>query len=192
MDTFQIATADVFLADYKNEKTEGNLFYLDLDATMTPEETAEYEFSLSVSGTGKLFVNGECVIDNMTRGRQTPGDSFFGSGTIEATGSLKMQRGRGYHIHISFGTLLTRTYTVAGATAFDAGGLRAGGHRKIDRRTEMERAVALAKRADQVVLCVGLNGDWESEGYDRSTMDLPPGSDELVRAMTEANENRRL
>ena len=100
-----------------------------------------------------------------------------------------MQKGRGYHIHISFGTLLTRTYTVAGATAFDAGGLRAGGHRKIDRRTEMERAVALAKRADHVVLCVGLNGDWESEGYDRSTVDLPPGSDELVRAVTEANEN---
>ena len=189
VDSFRIATADVFLADYHNDKIDGNLFYLDLDATMVPGETAEYEFSLSVSGTGKLFIDGDCIIDNMTAGKQIPGDSFFGSGTNEAMGSLWMKKGKTYHIHISFGTLPTRTFTVAGATAFGAGGLRAGGYRKIDRRHEIERAVALAKKVDQVVLCVGLNGEWESEGYDRTVMDLPPGIDDLVRAVLAVNPN---
>jgi beta-glucosidase len=189
IDSFKISTSDVFLADYKNEKIESNLFFLDLDAIMVPEETTEYEFSLSVSGTGKLFVDGDCIIDNMTPGMQIPGDSFFGSGTIEAMATITLQKGRRYNIHISFGTLPTRTFTVAGATAFGAGGLRAGCFRKIDRQLEIEKAVALAKRVDQVVLCVGLNNDWESEGYDRSTMDLPLGSDDLIRAVTASNPN---
>lgn len=187
VDSFTVKTSDIFLADYKNDRIESNLFYMDFDACFTPDETAEYEFSLSVSGTAKLFVAGQCVVDNATH--QTPGGSFFGSGTVEETGSIVLQKGHQYPIHISFGTLPTRTYTVEGANPFGAGGLRAGGFRKIEMKTELERAVALAKNVDQVLLCVGLNGDWESEGYDRSTMDLPAGSVDLIRAVLEANSN---
>jgi beta-glucosidase len=39
------------------------------------------------------------------------------------------------------------------------------------------------------VLCMGLNSDWESEGYDREHMDLPAGSDDLVKAVCAANPN---
>ncbi len=34
-----------------------------------------------------------------------------------------------------------------------------------------------------------VQSDWESEGYDRPHMDLPPGSDELISAVTAANPN---
>ncbi|KEF51562.1 beta-glucosidase [Exophiala aquamarina CBS 119918] len=187
VDSFTVTTSDIFLADYKNDHIEGNLFYMEFDASFTPDETAEYEFSLSVSGTAKLYVAGQCVVDNATN--QTAGDSFFGSGTVEETGTIALQKGEKYPIHISFGTLPTRTYTVEGANPFGAGGLRAGGFRKIEIETELERAATLAKSVDQVLLCVGLNGDWESEGYDRSTMDLPAGSDDLIRAVLQANSN---
>jgi beta-glucosidase len=187
IDSLYVNTADIFLDDYKHPKIESNLFYVELDSTLTPEETSEYEFSLSVSGTGKIFINKECVVDNETL--QTPGDSFFGSGTVEETGSIKLERGETYHIHITFGTLPTRTFTVAGANAFGAGGLRAGGVQKVDPKSEIEKAVALAKSVNQVILCAGLNGDWESEGYDRSNMDLPPGTDELISAVVAANSN---
>jgi len=190
IDTFTVKTSDIFLADYKHQLIESNLYYIDLDATFTPEETAEYEFSLSVSGTAKLYVAGQCVVDNATK--QRAGDSFFGSGTVEETGSIVLQKGEKYPIHISFGTLPTRTYTIEGANPFGAGGLRAAGFRKIDMKKELDRAVALAKSVDQVVLCVGLNADWESEGYDRTTMDLPAGSAELIRAVLKANANTAL
>jgi beta-glucosidase len=47
-------------------------------------------------------------------------------------------------------------------------------------------AVALAKRADAVVLAVGFDSDSESEGGDR-TFQLPPAQDELIRAIAAAN-----
>ncbi|KAL4881051.1 putative beta-glucosidase I [Aspergillus karnatakaensis] len=187
VDSLYIDTSDIFLDDYKNAKIKSNLFYLELCGTFTAPETAEYEFSLSVSGTGKLFVDEQCVVDNETT--QTHGDSFFGSGTVEEIGSIKLSKDRAYRIHITFGTLPTRTFEVSGSNSLSAGGLRAGGTPKIHLKTELNSAVALAKSVDQVILCAGLNGDWESEGYDRSSMDLPPGTNELIQAVVEANPN---
>ncbi|KAJ9490745.1 hypothetical protein VN97_g2532 [Penicillium thymicola] len=63
------------------------------------------------------------------------------------------------------------------------------GIQKIEIETEIQKAVALAKKVDQVILCAGLNSDWESEGYYRSTMDLPPGTDKLIAAVVAANPN---
>ena len=51
----------------------------------------------------------------------------------------------------------------------------------------VDRAVDLARGADAVVLVVGTDEEWESEGYDRETMDLPGGQDELVTRVVEAN-----
>lgn len=67
--------------------------------------------------------------------------------------------------------------------------LRIGLVRKACIRTAIERAVKLAKEVDQVILCACLNRDWESEGYDRSHMDLPLGSNNLIRAVITANPN---
>jgi beta-glucosidase len=53
----------------------------------------------------------------------------------------------------------------------------------------MDRAVALAGEADAVVLVVGTSGEWESEGFDRSSMDLPGAQDELVSQVLAANPN---
>jgi beta-glucosidase len=51
----------------------------------------------------------------------------------------------------------------------------------------MDRAVAAARAADAAVVVVGTNGDWESEGHDRTSMDLPGDQDELVRRVVAAN-----
>jgi beta-glucosidase len=47
-------------------------------------------------------------------------------------------------------------------------------------------AVAIARRADAVVLAVGFDPQTESEGYDR-TFHLPPGQDELIQRIAAAN-----
>ena len=47
--------------------------------------------------------------------------------------------------------------------------------------------MAAAEGADAVVLVVGTNSDWESEGHDRSAMDLPGDQNELVRRVCAAN-----
>lgn len=187
IDEVYVSKADIFLVDYSHPEIKGTLYYLELEGTFTPEETAEFEFSLSVSGTGKIYIDDKVVVDNETT--QTAGDSFFGSGTIEERGTVKMEANKGYRIVVKYGTGPTQKFQTPGATPMGAGGLRLGAEKKVEASDELAKAVKLAKEVDQVVICAGLNSDWESEGYDRDHMDLPPYSDELIAAVTAANPN---
>ena len=53
----------------------------------------------------------------------------------------------------------------------------------------IKEAVALASTVDQVILIAGLSKEWETEGQDRTTMDLPPHSNDLISAVLKANHN---
>jgi beta-glucosidase len=53
----------------------------------------------------------------------------------------------------------------------------------------MARAVDLARQADTAIVVVGTNAYWESEGYDRTSMDLPGRQAELVDQVLAANPN---
>lgn len=187
IDEVYVPYSDILLVDYKHPLIKTYLYWVELEGGFTPEESAEYEFSLSCAGTGKVFVNGDCVVDNETH--QRPGSSFFGAGTAEELGTLRLEKGVTYDIKVTFGTFPTMTFTSPGTTGFGAGGLRVGLERKASIESEIVRAVKLAKEVDQVILCAGLNKDWESEGFDRHHMDLPPGSDDLIQAVLAANPN---
>jgi beta-glucosidase len=50
-----------------------------------------------------------------------------------------------------------------------------------------ERAVQAAANADAAIVVVGTNADWETEGRDRKTTDLPGRQVELIRAVVGAN-----
>ncbi len=51
----------------------------------------------------------------------------------------------------------------------------------------MNSAVSLAKDADAVIAVVGLSADFESEGYDRTTLALPGRTDELISKVSAVN-----
>jgi beta-glucosidase len=53
----------------------------------------------------------------------------------------------------------------------------------------MEEAESLAKDADAVILIAGTNADWETEGNDRSSLDLPSNQDELIKKVCQLNKN---
>jgi beta-glucosidase len=53
----------------------------------------------------------------------------------------------------------------------------------------INQAVALAKTTDLAILCIGSNREYESEGHDRKTLELPFGEQALVDAVTAANPN---
>jgi beta-glucosidase len=54
---------------------------------------------------------------------------------------------------------------------------------------ELEHAETLAAGADAVVLVVGTTEETESEGFDRASLSLPGGQDELVRRVAAVNPN---
>jgi beta-glucosidase len=56
-----------------------------------------------------------------------------------------------------------------------------------ERKQQLDEAVALARKSDIAVVFVGNAPELESEDFDRSTMDLPAGQDELIAAVAAAN-----
>jgi beta-glucosidase len=187
VDVLHMTSSSAFLMDYKHPKVHSDLYYITMEGVFTPTESGVYDFGLTVAGTGELFIDGELVVDNKTTQRQ--GTSFFGIGTPEERGSKYLEANRKYKISVDYGTAPTSNLKLHGVVSFGPGGVRVGACRRIDAEHAIQEAVDLAKTADQVMLCVGLSGEWESEGFDRPHMGLPPMSDELVERVLAVQPN---
>ena len=64
-----------------------------------------------------------------------------------------------------------------------------GGCEKINPDEAIENAVKLAAASDVAVVVVGLSPEWESEGFDRPTLDMPGRQNELIARVAQANPN---
>ncbi|HEV2644575.1 MAG TPA: glycoside hydrolase family 3 C-terminal domain-containing protein, partial [Candidatus Elarobacter sp.] len=148
-------------------------FSLVARGTVVATETGEWSFSLVQVGRAKLSIDGAVVVDNWNpTGRS---DAFMGFGSAEASGSIALTAGEEHTIEVEF------------VPPGGLGGLEIG-CRPPAPPDLMNRAVALARRADAVVCVVGTDNDWETEGNDRESMALPPPQDELVRAIAAVND----
>ncbi len=146
----------------------GRVFSARLTGAFTPEEDGRWVVSLAQAGRARLFVDGRVVIDGFDR-PLAPGHSFLGTGSDEVRASLDVEAGRPLEIVVEFANPDGRLLS----------GVRVGA-RPAPPADLVERAVAAASTADAVVLVVGTSNEWESEGHDRESMDLPGAQDELI------------
>ncbi|OBZ75489.1 putative beta-glucosidase K [Grifola frondosa] len=159
-----------------------------LRGSLTVEKTAEYELGLTVAGRAKLWVGGKPTVDNWTT--QRPGDFFYGQGTVEEIGLAHLVAGQPVEILVEY----TNTKPPEGPEADKSQpalmrGVRLGGCEKIDPDKAILSAVELATASDVVILVAGLSPDWESEGFDRPTLDMPGRTNELIARVAQANQN---
>jgi beta-glucosidase len=187
VDEVHLVSSFGFLADYKNPHIQGSLFYADMEGTFTPEEDGLYDFGVIVIGSGKLFIDGELIVDNATTQRQ--GIAMFGGATVEEIGSKELKAGQTYKILFQYGSRPTSKLDNRGIIDFGLGGFSFGAGKRLNPEESIQQAVDLASKTEQVVVVAGLNGEWETEGHDREHMDLPPGTDELISRVLEANPN---
>ncbi|GAB1526978.1 hypothetical protein RhiTH_010152 [Rhizoctonia solani] len=159
----------------------------------TPDVTGKYEFGAAATGLVDVYVDGKKIIDNSTN--PVPGHVFFMTGTVEVCNTIELTAGKPVEIKLQFTSPVAaraRGFTQVGAGSLSLegrGGCRWGGGRAFQDEQGIKEAVDLAKKVDKVVLVVGLNNDWESEGYDRDNMELPRATNRLVSAVLEANKN---
>jgi beta-glucosidase len=73
--------------------------------------------------------------------------------------------------------------------SYSLGAAMQGEDGPLDARAGLAEAVTLAGRSDVAVVVVGYSFKLESEGFDRPSMDLPSGQDELIEAVAAANRN---
>ncbi|KAI1336484.1 beta-glucosidase [Xylariaceae sp. FL0016] len=186
VDEIQLTKTEMLLVDYKNEKITSPLWYATFEGSMIADEDSTWEFGVVVSGSANLYINKELIINNSEK--QRVGDAFFGSATAEEKGQYKLERGKQYDFKVTFGS--SPTSKLGGDTVLlNGGALRVGGCKIIDPKAAISQAVEMAKAADQVIICAGLNAEWETEGNDRADMKLPPGTDEMISAVAKANPN---
>jgi len=143
-------------------------------ADFTPDESGVYTFGLASAGPSRLVVDGREVIDNWTR--QQPGSYMFGMGSAEVTAEIPMEAGRTYHLTVTIGQR-----EGPGPRGFRLGYLPPAPD------DLLQQAVDLAAASDVALVFVGLNGEWESEGFDRPDMDLVGRQNELVSRVAAAN-----
>lgn len=103
---------------------------------------------------------------------------FFGYGSEETVAVVDAVAGQPIEIAVKWRT--------GAANGFAA--LRVG-VRPPDPTDLIEHAIASAADADIAIVVVGTNDEWETEGFDRETMDLPGRQDELVERVVAANPN---
>lgn len=138
------------------------------------EESGTHSLGLVSAGRSRLFLDGELVVDNWTK--QESGTAFFGLGSKEVHAEVELTAGHSCEIVVEYSAL-----AMGGL-----GGLTIG---CLPPQPDdlLERAVAAAADADLAIVVVGSNPDWESEGRDRKSIDLPGRQVELIEKVAAAN-----
>ncbi|OZJ01894.1 hypothetical protein BZG36_05039 [Bifiguratus adelaidae] len=144
-------------------------------ARYTAKHTGPHTFGIASVGLSKLYVDGKLVIDNWTS--QVRGDIFFGFGSREEKAQYDMIEGQTYEILIDYMTghelMAMLRFGLLEPLASDV----------------VEQAVKVAEGTDVAVVVVGLNNEWETEGYDKTELELPGGQNELIEAVANVNKN---
>ena len=137
-------------------------------ADLVAPQAGRWRLSFVQTGPSRVLLDGEVLFDG-TGAPLPAGSDFFGLGSQELTAELDLDPARPRRIVLES--------TNAG------GAMLAGvklGVRAAVASDGLDRAVAAAAAADAVIVVVGTDDDWETEGRDRTSMDLPGRQDELV------------
>ncbi len=139
------------------------------------DSAGEYEFGVLSTGKARLYVKDQLVVDNWED--TEPGEAFFGQASTERRGMVSLKAGEQASLRIEF--------EVGAPAMFRA--LRYGVLPPA--KDGIAEAAELAESADAVLLLVGTNDDWETEGNDRETLALPGEQDQLLARVLAANAN---
>jgi len=145
-----------------------------LRLTMTPAQSGRYRVSCLGFGPARLVVDGRLVADNEVGGYRGP---FFTRG---AEAAMDLEAGRRYEVVLE---------QRAEAGAPEAAVVDVGAELEVVDETAslLAEAATAAAAADVAVVVVGSSEQFESEGFDRPSLELPAGQDELVRHVLDAN-----
>ncbi|EGO27630.1 glycoside hydrolase family 3 protein [Serpula lacrymans var. lacrymans S7.9] len=169
------ANTNIFLADGVDTSKYSTIF--------VPDEDGDWEFGLNIAGNGNLFLDGKLVIDLSTSPEQ--GENFFAMGTVDLKAVVKgLKAGEEHNLEIR---LSNEEFVARGCPLPCHGGLRLGAFCKTESEEALKKAVQVAKDSDVAIVVVGLNHEWESEGYDRPDLELPGLMNRLVSEVLRVN-----
>lgn len=177
-------------------------YILVLEGKLRPRvKDTKFEYGLTVSGRAKarlyishmsmaltsyqLFIDNKLIIDNWTT--QAKGTAFFGHATVEEKGSYELKAGVSHDIRLEYSNVSAPVGDEGERVQSFMAAYELGGAEVVDEEELLLEAVRLAKEADIAILVIGNGADYQSEGFDRTTLALPGKTDELVKKVAEVN-----
>lgn len=151
------------------------------ETVYTPEETGSIRLGFSTAGNGRIFVNGELWHEaNIVPEGTDLGAAFLAppSASVNVPVSARVP----LRLRVELDTA-DRTGSLANALSITIG-------TEVDDSNPealITEAAEAARAADVAVVVVGTNSRVESEGYDRTSLELPGLQDRLVHAVAAAN-----
>lgn len=156
----------------------------------TPQHTGSFNISLCGPGNAKCLVDGQLVF-NVERGLDVSTEDFlFDRSKLEISSDqpLQLQGGQRYSFEVISWSSKHKAQNVN--REFFIQGCRLGLSPTQDDDSALLDAVSIAKTVDTAVVVVGTGTEWESEGFDRVSMQLPRRQDELILRVAEACQGR--
>ncbi|KAH6991218.1 glycoside hydrolase superfamily [Ilyonectria sp. MPI-CAGE-AT-0026] len=153
---------------------------------LTPSTTGKHTVSFMSVGPGKLYVDGKLVLDLWEWTEE--GEAMF-DGSIDYLVDVDMEAAKPVELKVEMtNELRPLSKQKQFGITHKYGGCRIG-FKEQDQVDYIQEAVETAQAADVAVVIVGVDAEWESEGYDRQTMDLPVDGtqDRLIEAVVKAN-----
>ena len=143
----------------------------------TPEESGEIELGFAGGSPAKMYVDGALVLDDAPVITGTDlGAAFLNPPSL--TAQVAVTAGTPIDVRVEF------EHAAQGALSGAMSATLGIAPERTAPETLIARAVEAAADADVAIVVVGTNAQVESEGYDRTDLDLPGRQDELVRAVT--------
>jgi beta-glucosidase len=152
-----------------------NAFSFRATATLPVRDSGPHVFTLVQAGRARLSIDGVVVLDGFSD-PPAAGTDFFGLGSEEVEVTVPLTAGRSVELVVEYSAQLSHVLH----------GVKIG-HRPPRADDAIGAAVEAARSSDVAVVVVGTSEEWESEGHDRASMDLPGDQDELVRRVCAVN-----
>jgi beta-glucosidase len=159
-------TANAFMMDGIPRNIGASKPFIRYRANFSPDQDGDWQFALGSVGSANLYVNGKHVVDNDSKWEA--GEMWFNMGSKQRIGIVKdLKMGQQYSVEVRCWhreSALASPFQTAGA-------IRIGALPVVEDAQAIADAVKIAQQADTTIVVVGLNEDWESEGYDRKHME---------------------
>lgn len=176
---------DLFLWDSVPLEVVGRPWSARATTYITPIRSGLHTLSFSTVGPGRLLVNGQLKIDLWDWTEQ--GEAMFDN-SKDILIDIRMEEGKAVEVVAETTNEIRPFSKQKPGVTHKTGGIRIG-YKEEDKQDLLQEAISAARVSDVAVVIVGLDAEWESEGYDRRTMDLPKdgSQDRLVAAVLKAN-----
>jgi beta-glucosidase len=149
-----------------DEKIRVDRFSARWTGKLIAPKTGRIKIGVRSNDGSYLYINGKLLINNWGM-----------HGPLLRTTEIDVVKGKEYDIKVEFSEIGNNAEV---ALEWDL---------DIQKETFDPKAVEIAKKADAVIVFAGLSPRYESEGYDRESMDMPGAQDELIKAVAKANKN---